>query len=323
MKSVRRSSLTVLALIMILFPLSLKAEESGSGHYMPGASASFVDTLPNKPGLAVGNFFAYYGGSASVSDQLFFGGFVTADMDAKAYADTVVILYRPSLTLLGGFYATGVAIPYVWMTVKGKVQGPAPGGGTLTFKKRDTSNGIGDITLYPVMLGWTALGGDLKYDVRLGVYVPTGDYTKGDLANVGKNFWTFEPMITLSYFNKKGFELSAYTGVDFNTENHDTHYKSGDQFHADVTVAQHLPFLGNFASVGVNGFYYQQITGDSGSGAILGDCKGRTVGIGPTLSYVTKVRRKDLVVEIKWLPELDVGNRIEGDYIWFKLAMQF
>lgn len=175
----------------------------------------------------------------------------------------------------------------------------------------------------PVMFGWTAFGGDLKYDVRLGIYAPTGEYTMGDLANVGKNFWTFEPMATFSYFNKKGFEVNAYAGVDFNTENHDTHYKSGDQFHIDATVAQHLPILGGLASVGANGFYYQQINGDSGSGAVLGDCKGRTVGIGPALSYVTKLWQKDLVAEIKWVTELDVSNRLEGDYIWFKLAMQF
>jgi len=40
--------------------------------------------------------------------------------------------------------------------------------------------------------------------------------------------------------------------------------------------------------VGANFFYYQQVSGDSGSGAILGDFKGRTVGIGPVLSYITK-----------------------------------
>ena len=30
--------------------------------------------------------------------------------------------------------------------------------------------------------GWTGLGGDLKSDVRLGIYAPTGDYDKGELA---------------------------------------------------------------------------------------------------------------------------------------------
>ena len=70
-------------------------------------------------------------------------------------------------------------------------------------------------------------------------------------------------------------------------------------------------------------FYYQQITGDSGSGATLGDFKGRTVGVGPVLSYSTKIWKKDLVAEVKWLPEIEVKNRLKGDIIWFKLGMLF
>ena len=48
-----------------------------------------------------------------------------------------------------------------------------------------------------------------------------------------------------------------------------------------------------------------------------------TVGVGPVLSYVTKVWRKDLTAELKWLPEMDVNNSLEGDYILFKLGMVF
>ena len=189
---------------------------------------------------------------------------------------------------------------------------------------RDTANGIGDITLYPFMLGWTGLNGDLKYDVRLGIYAPTGDYDKGKLANVGKNYWTFEPAVSLSYISSKiGLELSAFAGMDFNTKNHETDYRTGTQFHLDFTVAEHLPLFGGIIGVGANGFYYQQITGDSGSGARLGDFKGRTLGIGPVLSYVTKIWKKDLVAEVKWLPEIDVKKRLKGDYIWFKLGMVF
>ena len=189
---------------------------------------------------------------------------------------------------------------------------------------RDTANGIGDIMLYPSMLGWTALNGDLKYDVRLGIYAPTGDYDKGKLADVGKNYWTFEPLVSLSYISSKiGLELSAFAGMDFNTENHKTDYLTGTEFHLDFTAAEHLPLFGGIIGVGANVFYYQQITGDSGSGATLGDFNGRTVGIGPVVSYATKILKKDLVAEVKWLPETEVKNRIKGEYVWFKLGMLF
>jgi hypothetical protein len=320
-KSMRLGAIVALA---ILIPLSAHAEEGGSGHYAPGANASFIDTLPGKPGLAIANFFNFYDGSASTSKQLPFGGSVTAGLDATAYSDTVVALYQTPLKLLGGYYAVGVAIPYVWMRVKGEVQLTGPRGGTITGTMRDKASGIGDITLYPFMLGWTGLNGDLKYDVRFGIYAPTGDYDKGKLANVGKNYWTFEPAVSVSYLSTKiGLELSAFAGMDFNTKNHKTDYRTGTQFHLDFTAAEHLPLLGGIIGVGANAFYYQQITGDSGSGALLGDFKGRTVGIGPVLSYATKIFKKDLVAEVKWLPEIEVKKRIKGDYIWFKLGMVF
>jgi len=319
MKIVKNMALGAFVALAILVPLFTHAEEGGSGHYMPGGTASFIDALPGKPGLAIANYFNSYDGSASGSRQFPFGGLVTVNVDATAYSDTVVALYETPLKLLGGYYAVGVAIPYVWMRVKGEV---TTGGVTRTV--RDKASGIGDITLYPFMLGWTGLNGDLKYDVRLGIYVPTGDYDKGELANVGKNYWTFEPLVSVSYISSKiGLELSAFAGMDFNTENDATNYQSGTQFHLDVTAAEHLPLFGGIIGVGANGYYYQQISGDKGSGARLGDFKGRTVGIGPVLSYATKIWNKDLVAEVKWLPELDVKNRLKGDYIWFKLAMSF
>jgi hypothetical protein len=48
-----------------------------------------------------------------------------------------------------------------------------------------------------------------------------------------------------------------------------------------------------------------------------------TAGIGPVLSYATKAHNTDLVAEVKWLTELDTRNPLEGDYVWFKLALVF
>lgn len=321
MKIVKNMKLVALVALTILVPMPTLAEEGASGHYMPGAAASFIDTLPGKPGLAVANFFNYYDASASASKLIPRAGLITAGLNATAYSNTVIALYETPLQLLGGYYAVGAAIPFVRVEAKGQITGPQ--GRTITVN--DTANGIGDITLYPFMLGWTGLNGDLKYDVRLGVYAPTGDYDKYDLANLGKNYWTFEPAVSVSYISSKiGLELTAFAGVDFNTENHETDYQTGTQFHIDITVAEHLPVHGGIIGIGANGFYYQQITGDSGAGAmVLGDFKGRTIGIGPVLSFITKIWEKPLVAEVKYLPEIDVENRLKGDYLWFKVGMVF
>jgi hypothetical protein len=122
------------------------------------------------------------------------------------------------------------------------------------------------------MFGWRL--GDLKWQTTFGVYAPTGSFARGALANIGKNYWTVEPGGAVSYISSKyGFELTAFTGFDFNTENGAIDYQTGDQFYLDGTIAQHLPLLGGFIGVGADGFFYQQITGDGGAapGRFRGD----------------------------------------------------
>jgi hypothetical protein len=180
-----------------------------------------------------------------------------------------------------------------------------------------------------VASGWAEVkalslaGCSAKWDVRLMVYAPTGEYEVGQLANVGLNYWTFTPMATASYIDPKyGYEISASAGFDFNTENNAINYQSGDVFHYDMTVAQHLPFFGLGAiGVGANFFFWQQITGDSGDGAKLGPFKSRTVGIGPVVSFITPNQK--LLFEVKWLPGIDVNNSLKGDSVWLKAAWTF
>jgi hypothetical protein len=56
---------------------------------------------------------------------------------------------------------------------------------------------------------------------------------------------------------------------------------------------------------------------------VLPDLEGRTVGVGPVLSFTARLGKNGRAAELKWLPELDVQNRLKGDYVWFKLGMAF
>jgi hypothetical protein len=322
---VMRKHIVLTSAFVMALAVPARAEEGGSAHYTPGSTASFIDAFPGKPGaLAVLNLFTFYGAEVAASRTLPLGGFLTAGMDATVYADTIVAVYQLPFELFeGGGIAMGVGIPFVWVDVEGQAQRIGPGGvpGAVQASS-DTDGGIGDITLVPLILGWGNT--DLKLDARLSVFAPTGGYEVGKLANVGKNYWTFEPGIMASWLSSKiGTEVGLYTGVDFNTENQDTDYTSGSSLHFDLTVAQHLPVGDGLFGAGANAFYYQQISGDSGSGALLGDFKGSTVGVGPVLSYVLPIDSSQLLAELKWLPELHVDKRLKGNYVWFKAGMLF
>ena len=90
------------ALTTTLLPAALRAEEGGSGHYLPGATASFIDALPGTNAFAYVNAFTYYDGSASGSRQLPLGGQLAANANATVYADTSILLYETPWKLLGG-----------------------------------------------------------------------------------------------------------------------------------------------------------------------------------------------------------------------------
>ena len=82
-----------------------------------------------------------------------------------------------------------------------------------------------------------------------------GLHDGGKLANIGKNYWTFEPGLNASWLSTKiGTEVSLFAGYDVSTKDGQTDYQSGDVFHLDATLAQHLPLLGGSVGVGANAF---------------------------------------------------------------------
>lgn len=308
----------LMAALSMLAAIPALAEEGGSGHYLPGSIASFVDGTASAPTFVARVNGIYYDGSFG-REPVPIAGVTAVNLEARSYAAGLTLLWRPPVEIAPKLsYAMSATIPYVWLDVTGTVTA-----GTGKGKRSDSIDGIGDIVLMPLMLNYEFTK-DLHGDFRLGVYAPTGDYEAGRLANTGKNFWTIEPTIGLLYFGQKnGIEASGYVGIDFNSENNDTNYQSGSQLHFDGTLAQHFPLAGGFAGVGASGFWYEQVTGDSGSGATFGNFEGRTIGAGPAISYVTKVGSVDIVSELKWLHEFDTQKRLEGDYIWLKVVFKF
>lgn len=219
--------------------------------------------------------------------------------------------------MLGGAHSTVTAfLPYSWLDISADAE--VLGGVEIDSRP----SGLGDLTVVPVMLAWKS--GDVQYDVLMPVYAPTGSYELGRLGNPGLNYWTFDPMVGVVYSStESGFNAGIHLGLAMNTENPDTDYRSGNLLHADASVQQIVPLGSGFLNVGAKAWYFQQVSGDSGGGAQLGDFKGRTAGIGPVLGYIQPFREQKLLLEAKWLPELDTKNRLKGDYVWLKAVYKF
>lgn len=247
---------------------------------MPGTLATLIDLAPTKPGFVIEPIYLHYGGEASASRSFPLVGEATANLEATIDAVLLGGFYTFEPTVLGAHYSVGAFLPYSWVTVEGNVTT-----GPVTGRRKDSESGFGDITLIPAMLAWKT--GSWQFNTLLSVYAPTGEYDDDRLANPGLNYWTFDPAAGVSYNNAEiGFNAALHGGITLNTENPDTDYRSGSLVHIEASVQQLLPLGPGFVGLGAEGFYLQQVTGDSGSGANLGDFEGRTVGIGPVLTYL-------------------------------------
>lgn len=295
------------------------AEEGGSGHYLPGSMASFADSVAPQEALLVRLNVVHYDGSAAKGQPLPFAGLTTIGAEAKSTAVGLTGFWRPPIEIGEDWsYAMSATLPYVWMDVSADVTAKG-----ITAQRSSSVSGLGDLVLMPLMLNQN-LSPDFNINYRVAFYAPTGSYEVGRLANTGKNFWTVEPTVGFMYFGQKnGIEASIFVGADFNRSNPDTDYKSGTQLHVDSTFAQHFPWQGGLVGLGLNAFYYQQVTDDSGSGATLGGFRGKTLGLGPVASFVTKVGGHDTIAELKWLHENATEKRLQGDTVWLKVLYKF
>lgn len=106
-----------------------------------------------------------------------------------------------------------------------------------------------------------------------------------------------------------GVDLSAAAGFTFNQPNTATDYKTGNEFHLEWAASKSL---NKNISVGLVGYYYQQLTDDTGTGAVLGPFKGRALALGGTIGYNFEVGKLPISTRLKVYREFDVQNRMEG-----------
>ena len=291
------------------------------GHYVPGEYLDFCGMPPSAPGLYVANYFADYGnGELSASKRLPLGGLLAAGVTANVQAEAPAIIYAyPKLgdtTLSSGIFPS-----WVWEDVKVTASYDR-NGNQISGGKEESVNGFGDMQVTPIMAAWT--NGDFTVGGMFNFWAPSGDYSAGQLANPGLGYWTFEPMLAFSWLSTKiGTEFTIFPAVDFNTINKSTDYRSGDIFHVDATLAQHLPLFGGILGAGASVSYLDQISGDSGSGARLGSFEAQSVGVGPTVSYVLNIGKSMLIIDGTWLPQVHTVNTTQGNYYWAKLTLTF
>lgn len=287
------------------------ALEGGTSSYLKGSRDFLGGIVPVEPGVYMRNDIAYYDGSV---DRTLLSGKVQGKIEARLLVNLIRPTFVTPWELFGGTYAFGFTLPLVNAKLTGTLVRPKG-----TNEREEHQDGLGDAILTPVLLGWH--NGNWHFNSNLSIWVPTGSYKDGRVLNTGKNYWSLSPQVGITYLNPTtGWDFSA-TGVYLlNFENSATNYHSGDVLHFDFAAGRSL---NRSFKIGVVGYALQQITGDSGEGATLGDLKARVYGFGPAATLTFPVGNTPVSVTGKYYKEFGAANTTEGDEAVVSISFKF
>lgn len=314
----------VIALLFAGVGGSAEGAENAAGFYLLGAKTAMAGYVP-PPGTYVTDLNYFYsgsaGGKAAVGISLRQTGAIL-DIDAKigvdadAYINAPVALWIAPEKVLGGNVGFGVMVPVGEKKVDIGIDTinaiTLPNGTTISGRRHfdidDESVKFGDPVLN-ALIGWHQ--GNWHWTIGALVNVPIGPWDTDSITNVSFHRWGLDTTGAVTWLDPAiGTELSVATGFTFNGENPDTDYRTGTEFHVEWALVRHLS---KTLSLGISGYHYQQITGDSGAGARLGDFEGRVTALGPVMTYAFQVGKIPISTQLEWMHELDAVNRAEGD----------
>jgi hypothetical protein len=303
--------LTVCCFVIALTGKDARAAEGGYSNYIPGTYGDFGMALAPSETWTLRNDSYYYDAS---TDRSVRSGKLEVGVDLQFLMNFTTLLYKPGIEVFGAQFAAGVFVPIVDLDLDARLST-----GGMTASASDSATGLGDIALIPIALYWNK--GNIYTSFTQLIIAPTGDYDVDNLINEGLNYWSFDTNFALTYLNPDtGHDFSFNIGHIYNTENDDTDYQTGQELHLDVVFNQ---FLTETFAVGLHGFYLKQITGDSGSGTLLGGFKAEVAGVGPALLWTTKVGDQEVSFIAKWLHEFHAENRLEGDHVFLSFALDW
>lgn len=320
----KHGSILLVVFFCILSFSSISTSHAGEGygtHAALGAEDVMAGALP-PPGTKL--LINYFGISPNVNrlkdnagrDQAI-PGLGKIDVKTSVVVNSIRYLELTKYKILGGDFLWNVIVPFVY-------QHTTMSAGLQDIGKQ-SKTGLGDIE-FGVGIQWHRP--TLHNLVGFEIIAPTGSYDSTDFVNIGRNYWSFNPVWAITYLGDKtspvpGFEATVKMMYFYNTINADTSYTSGQEFTTDYFIGQHI---GKWA-VGATGNFYYQLTDDKQYGrAAIDPFSGQRTGVrgmsftaGPLVQY----NFGKVLVTAKYHFSLQNKNRPETDMFWLKLIFPF
>jgi len=295
---------------------SAHAAEDGKSFFIGGLAGPMSGVLP-PPGTYIASDTIIASAKAGASEVIPDAGLLTVGLQGDTLAEFLSVIWVAPKQVLGGNFALGAGM------IAGRADAQVNAILSSIVPIKSSSADLDDkVTAFgdPVLiakLGWH--NGPFHWNIGSILNIPVGQYDAGQLVNMGFNRWILDVSTGFTYFDpKNGIEITAAPGVTFNGKNSDTNYRTGTEFHVDVTAMAHLSK--QFA-IGVGAYHYEQLTGDSGAGAVLGSFKGQVSGIGPVLSYNFQLGSRPVSTKLRYFEDFSANNRMPAKVFLLSVAM--
>ena len=301
--------------VSIAAPSVVRADEGGVSFWLPGEFGSFA-AVPGEPGLSVASFYLHPEVSASANKTFQIGTQIEAGIQGRGD----LVGFGPTYVFANPVFGGQASVSLLgvggrnWASVAATLTGPM--GNEISGSRSQALTSIGD--LFPqAALKWNQ--GVNNYMVYGTGDVPVGDYSSTRLANLGLGHGAIDGGVGYTYLNPANqLEFSTVVGMTYNFINPSTQYQNGVDAHLDWGASR---FLTKQLDVGLVGYVFQQVTGDSGAGAKLGSFETRVAGIGPQVNYFFPVSDQiQGFAKVKVYREFAAQNRPEGWNAWFTIA---
>ncbi|WP_024519838.1 transporter [Bradyrhizobium sp. Tv2a-2] len=307
------------ALALIAHAQPALADAGGLSFWLPGTFGSLAAT-PVAPGWAYETIYLHLQQSAGGGKNFVTGGGVGGTIVAglNAHADALVegVTYTSALPVLGGQagFSLLAAPGNLGVGIDATLTGPL--GNTISGGKTDNRTTVSDV-FYQGTLKWNqGVNNEMVY---IAGNIPSGTYDASRLANLSFGFWGVDTGAGYTYLDPKtGHEFSVVGGLTYSAPNPFLQYQNGIDAHIEWAASQ---FVTKDVLVGVAGYYFQQLTDDTGPGAKLGGFRGMAVGIGPEIGFLFPVGDYQGYLNIKGYKDLAVENRPEGWSTWVTFAI--
>jgi len=311
-----RITLTLAGLTVLAFSVTRAfAVEGGLGRPISGMSiAPYAGVIPPEPGLAVATGETYYEGSIGKGLNVPIAGLLVANVDMKAAFTPIALFYIWPTPTKEWNFASAVSFPLAWLEVTANLSGPLP------VRKTESTFGLFDLVFTPIVASHHFSQTDhLAFSFTF--WAPTGSFEKGRLVNLSQNTWTFIPGVAYTkILPEANIELTGIWQVEFDTEDPATRYQNG--ILSDLEALAIKRFKNGFG-IGFVESWIQQVNDDEGAPVALNGFLGRAFGIGPIVTYSTKVGKSHLDFSARWIHDFDVSNRVAGDGFSFSASLKF